>query len=265
MKIIFSKLRRLGNLTLQSLQKVGKVTLFSCWATMMIFTPSLKIKRIISQIYFIGALSVFVVSLTALFTGMVLGLQGYYTLSKFGAEGLLGSAVGLSLIRELGPVLSALMVTGRAGSSIAANLGAMRISEQIDALETMDINPVKYLVSPRIAATVLSMPMLTAIFDILGIFGGYLTGVIMLDVNAGVFWDGIITSTKMNDVISGFVKPLFFGFIMATICCYRGFFCDQLREGVKGSEGVSLATTSSVVIVSVLILVVDYVLTAFLL
>ncbi len=262
---ILSKLRILGNVTIQTLRRVGKLTLFSGSATAMICTPPIKLRHVISQIYFVGVLSIFVVALTALFTGMVLGLQGYYTLSKFGAEGLLGSAVGLSLIRELGPVLSALMVTGRAGSSIAAHLGAMRISEQIDALETMDINPIKYLVSPRIAATVISMPLLTAIFDVVGIFGGYLSGVVMLDVNAGVFFDGIVSSTKMKDVISGFVKPLFFGFIMATVCCYRGFFCDQLKKGVRGSEGVSLATTSSVVIVSVLILVIDYVLTAFLL
>ena len=265
MNVIVSRLNAIGNNAIRILQQVGKVTLFSCRATVMIFVPPIKIKRLVAQVYFIGVVSIFVVSLTALFTGMVLGLQGYYTLAKFGSEGLLGSAVALSLIRELGPVLSALMVTGRAGSSIAANLGAMRISEQIDALETMDISPLEYLVSPRIAATVISLPLLTAIFDIVGILGGYLTGVIMLDINSGIFMNGVIASTKMKDVVSGLVKPLFFGFIIATICCYRGFYCDRLREGVRGSEGVSLATTSSVVIVSVLVLVLDYVLTAFLL
>ena len=260
-----SNLRRLGSNTIQVVGQIGRVTIFSCCATLMIFIPPVKIRHVIAQIYFIGVISIFVVSLTALFTGMVLGLQGYYTLSNFGAEGLLGSAVALSLIRELGPVLTALMVTGRAGSSIAAKLGSMRITEQIDALETMDISPLEYLISPRIAATVLSLPLLTAIFDLVGIFGGYLTGVIMLDINAGIFLDGVTSSTKMRDIISGFVKPLFFGFIIATICCYRGFYCDRLRHGVRGAEGVSLATTSSVVISSVLILVVDYVLTAFLL
>ena len=265
MNTITSKLRLLGQSSVQVIGQVGKATIFSCWATVMIFIPPLKLRHVVSQIYFIGVISIFVVSLTALFTGMVLGLQGYYTLAKFGSEGLLGSAVALSLIRELGPVLSALMVTGRAGSSIAAKLGAMRISEQIDALETMDISPLEYLVSPRIAATVLSLPLLTAIFDVVGIFGGYLTGVIMLDINAGIFFDGVVTSTKMRDIVSGFIKPLFFGFIIATICCYRGFYCDRIGNGVRGAEGVSLATTSSVVISSVLILVSDYVLTAFLL
>ncbi len=231
---------------------------------MLIFTRPLKFRRILEHLYFIGFLSVFVVSLTAFFTGMVLGLQGYNSLSKIGSEGLLGSTVALSLIRELGPVLAALMITGRAGSAIAANIGAMRVSEQIDALDTMDINPIKFLVSPRIVAALISVPLLTAIFDLVGIFGGYVSGVVMLGVSPGSFINSMLTYTDLNDVISGLVKPVFFGFAMATICCYRGFYCDTLRPGTRGAEAVSLATTSAVVTVSVVILVSDYVLTALL-
>jgi len=246
-------------------QELGRVAIFAFRATALIFTPPFKFHRIVDHLYFVGVKSVFVVSLTGLFTGMVLGLQGYYTLSKFGSEGLLGSAVALSLIRELGPVLAALMVTGRAGSSIAAKLGTMRISEQIDALDTMDINPVKFLVSPCIAASVIAMPLLTAIFDVVGIIGGYLTGVVMLGVSPGIFISGMESSTSMKDVLGGLEKPLVFGFVVALISCYRGFHCDSLMPGVKGAEGVSLATTSSVVITSVMILVLDYILTSFLL
>ncbi len=264
MTFIHSTLGHLGRGTITTVRELGRVAIFSCHATLLIFTYPLKLRRIVEHLYFIGVKSVLVVSLTAFFTGMVLGLQGYYTLSKFGSEGLLGSAVALSLIRELGPVLTALMVTGRAGSSIAANIGAMRISEQIDALDTMDINPTKFLVAPRIAAAIISLPFLTAIFDLVGIFGGYISGVIMLGVNPGIFFSGIETSVGFNDIFGGLVKPLFFGFVIASISCYRGFNCNHLKPGVKGSEAVSLATTSSVVIISVIVLVLDYILTAFL-
>ncbi len=265
MKLVGRSLHTIGAYTVLTFQNLGKLVLFSVAATVFIFSPPFKIRRIIEHLYFIGVISIFVVSLTAFFTGLVLGLQGYYTLSKFGSQGLLGSAVALSLIRELGPVLTALMVTGRAGSSIAANIGAMRISEQIDALDTMDIHPVKYLVSPRIAATVISMPLLTAMFDIVGIFGGYVAGVWMLDVSPGIYISGMVASTTMRDVSTGLIKPLFFGFVIAAVSCYRGFHCDRLKPGVRGSESVSLATTTSVVICSVTTLVLDYVLTAFLL
>jgi phospholipid/cholesterol/gamma-HCH transport system permease protein len=174
----------------------------------------------------------------------------------------LGSAVALSLLRELGPVLSALMVTGRAGSAIAAELGTMRISEQIDALDTMNINPHKFLISPRLAAAIFSMPLLTALFDIVGILGGYISGCVMLGINSGVFFNNMVAKTSMKDVVSGLSKPVFFGIVIAGISCYRGFNCHSLRGGGHGSEGVGLATTSSVVIASVIILILDYILTA---
>jgi len=265
MSSLTAKIQALGAAVISWMQNLGKAVIFTATATLLIFTPPFRGRRIIEHLYFIGVLSILVVSLTAFFTGMVLGLQGYYTLSKFGSEGLLGSAVALSLIRELGPVLAALMVTGRAGSAVAANLGAMRISEQIDALDTMDIDPVKFLVAPRIAAAVIAVPLLTAIFDIVGIIGGYISGVVMLGVSPGIYISGMISSTRMNDIASGLIKPVFFGFVIAAVSCYRGYYCDRLKAGVKGSAGVSLATTSSVVIASVIILILDYVLTAFLL
>jgi phospholipid/cholesterol/gamma-HCH transport system permease protein len=215
--------------------------------------------HVLKQVSFIGAKSLFVIVLTAAFTGMVLGLQGYYTLTKFGSEGMLGTAVALSLIRELGPVLSALMVTGRAGSAITAEIGIMRISEQIDALETMALDPYKYLVSPKFIAAMISMPLLCAIFDVVGIYGGWLVGVKLLGVNPGAYFSEMYKSVEWQDVYSGFVKSFSFGIIIAWIGCYKGYYAGH------GAEGVSRATTESVVLTSVLILVWDYVLTSILL
>jgi len=202
--------------------------------------------------------------LIGLFTGMVLGLQGYYTLVKFGSEGLLGAAVSLSIIRELGPVLTAIMLTGRAGSSMAAEIGIMRISEQIDALITMDINPMRFLIAPRLVASLLCFPLLTALFDVIGILGGYLTGVILLGINPGVYFDRIDAAVELTDVTGGFVKSLVFALLVAAICCYEGYF-THTRPGGFGAKGVSLATTAAVVLSCVTILVADYVLTSFLL
>lgn len=215
--------------------------------------------HILRQIRFIGAKSLFVIVLTAAFTGMVLGLQGYYTLAKFGSEGLLGTAVALSLIRELGPVLSALMVTGRAGSAITAEIGIMRISEQIDALETMALDPYKYLISPKFIAAMISMPLLCAIFDVVGIYGGWLVGVKLLGVNPGAYFTEMYRSVEWKDIWSGIVKSYSFGIIIAWVGCYKGYYAGH------GAEGVSKATTESVVLTSVLILVWDYFLTSILL
>lgn len=215
--------------------------------------------HVLKQLHFIGAKSLFVIVLTAAFTGMVLGLQGYYTLSKFGSEGMLGTAVALSLIRELGPVLAALMVTGRAGSAITAEIGIMRISEQIDALETMALDPYKYLVAPKFIAAMIAMPLLCSIFDVVGIYGGWLVGVKLLGVNPGAYFTEMYRSVEWKDVYSGFVKSYSFGVIIAWVSCYKGYYATH------GAEGVSKATTESVVMTSVLILVWDYFLTSILL
>lgn len=253
-----------GRLTIFLVREMGRIALFFVSGFAYIFVYPFQFKKSLHQVYFIGAKSLFVVSLTAVFTGMVLGLQGYYTLVKFGSEGLLGAAVSLTLIRELGPVLTAIMIVGRAGSATAAEIGIMRISEQIDALKTMDINPIRFLVSPRIVAAVISFPLLTAIFDVIGIFGGYLTGSVLLGINSGIYFSRIETSVVMHDISGGFIKSIAFAVVVVTICCYQGYFVHTREEGF-GARGVSLATTSSVVISCVLILIADYVLTSILL
>lgn len=254
----------LGRVVINTVNEIGGMCIFFFQGFVLIFSSWKQIPKIVHQTYFIGVKSVAVIALIGIFTGMVLGLQGYYTLVKFGSEGMLGAAVALSLIRELGPVLTAIMITGRAGSSISAEIGIMRISEQIDALEVMDINPMSFLISPRIAASLISFPLLTALFDVLGIIGGYLTGVVMLGINSGTYFFRIESSVDLSDITGGFIKSLAFAIIVATVCCFEGFF-THTREGNMGPEGVSNSTTSAVVLSCVLILVFDYILTSFLL
>jgi len=206
-----------------------------------------------------------VILFTGAFTGMVLGLQGYYTLRKFGSEGLLGSAVAVSLIRELGPVLTALMVIGRAGSAICAEIGIMRNSEQIDALECMAIDPVKYLLAPKFVASIISIPLLTCIFDVVGILGGLLVGVVLLGVNQGAYFQGMYGSVVWADIEMGIVKSLVFGLLVVWIASAKGFFLHLDRSGGFGAEGVSRVTTSAVVLSSVTILVWDYLISAIML
>lgn len=253
-----------GRVCLEAVGEMGRIALFCISAFVRMLLPPWGARRILQQVHFIGTKSLFVVALTGMFTGMVLGLQLYYVLIRLGSETVLGVAVALSLIRELGPVLTALMVTGRAGSSMAAELGIMRISEQIDALDTMDIDPIKFLVSPRLAACIICFPLLTAIFDVIGIAGGYLTGVVLLGTNSGTFLWRMEAGVKAQDVYGGFTKSLVFAVIVCIICCYQGYTTHQRREGF-GARGVSFSTTSAVVMSSVLILVSDYVLTSFLL
>lgn len=252
-------IRRLGRYGIGLLTELGRTGQFLGYALYSLVRRPGRPVHVLKQVSFIGAKSLFVIVLTAGFTGMVLGLQGYYTLTKFGSEGMLGTAVALSLIRELGPVLSALMVTGRAGSAITAEIGIMRISEQIDALETMALDPYKYLISPKFLAAMISMPLLCAIFDVVGIYGGWLVGVKLLGVNPGAYFSEMYKSVEWKDVYSGFVKSFSFGVIIAWIGCYKGYYAGH------GAEGVSKATTESVVLTSVLILVWDYFLTSVLL
>jgi phospholipid/cholesterol/gamma-HCH transport system permease protein len=253
----------LGHHALARLQRLGRYTLFFLQSFVWIFSWPPPVVKILQQIYFIGTKSVSVIALTAVFTGMVLGLQGYYTLVKFGSEGVLGAAVALTLIREMGPVLTAIMLIGRAGSAMAAELGIMRISEQIDALQTMDINPVRFLVSPKLAAALISTPLLTAMFDVVGIIGGYLTGVLLLGINSGIYFARVQSSVALSDVSGGFIKSVVFAIVVVTVCCFKGY---TTHEGADfGAKGVSISTTSAVVIASVLVLITDYVLTSLLL
>lgn len=252
-----------GRIVLGWVNDLGTLVIFLGRAFVLIFQPK-QIPMIFEQIYFIGAKSATIVMLVGLFSGMVLGLQMYHVTVKFGAEGVLGSAVALSLIRELGPVLTAIMIVARAGSAMTAELGILRISEQIDALDTMLIDPIRYLISPRFAATLISFPLLTAIFDLIGIIGGYFTGVVLLGINPGIYFNRILLDVELQDITGGFVKSLVFAVLVCTICCYQGFFTHK-RSGSRGARGVSLSTTSAVVQSCVLILISDYVVTSLLL
>jgi len=253
----------LGGRTIAIVNDMGAAAIFFARAFWLIFRPK-RLPAILEQLAHIGARTMGIVSLIGLFTGMVLALQVYYALAKFGAQGVLGSAVGLGLIRELGPVMTAIMIIARAGSSMTAEIGILRISEQIDALQTMRINPLGYIVSPRIAAAIVSFPLLTALFDTLGIAGGYFTGVVLLGVNSGEYLDQLQASVVTKDVMGGFLKAFVFAIIVSTICSFQGYF-THLRAGVHGAKSVSISTTSAVVLSCVLVLVVDYVITTFML
>ncbi|MBI5184034.1 MAG: ABC transporter permease [Nitrospinae bacterium] len=254
--MIISILERIGNRFINFLKRMGSMVIFFSSAISLAVKPPLKPSHVIKQINFIGVKSLFVIILTGLFTGMALGLQGYYTLSRVGSEALLGYAVAIGMLRELGPVLSALMVTGRAGSSMAAEIGIMRISEQIDALDTMAINPIKYIVVPKIIGGIIAVPLLTAIFDIIGILGGYLVGVELMGVNPGTFFGEMESRVAFKDVNLGFVKSVSFGAIVSWVSCFEGYYTGF------GAEGVSKATTVSVVLSSVLILICNYFITS---
>ena len=253
-----------GRAALSFISILGRFGVFFFKSLLYIFHFPFQWKQLIEQMYFIGAKSIVVICLTGGFTGMVLGLQGYYTLSRFGSEGLLGSAVALTLIRELGPTLTAIMVIARAGSAMAAELGIMRISEQIDALKTMSINPVRFLISPRMLAALICFPLLTALFDVVGIFGGYLTGSKLLGINPGIYFFRVASSVEMSDVSEGFIKSIFFALVVVSVCCFHGYFTHLRKEGF-GAKGVGLSTTTAVVQACVLVLIVDYIITSFLL
>jgi phospholipid/cholesterol/gamma-HCH transport system permease protein len=252
----------MGVKTISRVNDLGAIALFLAKTFLLIFRPK-QVRAIIRQMFHIGASSSIIVLMVGLFTGMVMGLQMYYALVTYGSEAALGSAVALSLVRELGPVLTAVMITARAGSAMTAEIGIQRISEQIDALQTMGINPIKYLISPRLAAAIISFPILTAFFDLIGLVGGYLTGVLLLGLNPGVYLYRVGESLTWGDIHGGFVKAIVFAVLVSTICTYRGFFC-HLQPGSRGAQSVSLATTSAVVLSCVWILVADYVVTSFL-
>lgn len=258
-------LEKIGYETLRFVESTGRMGLFLVRALCSIFSKQFKFYPVFRQVNFIGARSVFVILFTGLFTGMVLGLQGYYSLRKFGSEGYLGSAVALSLVRELGPVLTALMVIGRAGSAMCAEVGIMRNSEQIDALECMAVDPYRYLIVPKLLAGVIALPLLTAIFDVVGIYGGYLVGVWLFGVNPGAYFEGMYASVVWIDVEMGLVKSLVFGLLLVWICTCKGFFLHLEDSGGFGAEGVSRTTTDAVVLSSVSVLVWDYLISAIML
>ncbi|HOP34726.1 MAG TPA: ABC transporter permease [Syntrophales bacterium] len=245
-----------GRGVLRSVEEMGSLLLLLLSVLSWMIRPPLKLRLIFKQMEFVGVKSIFVVVLTGTFTGMVMALQGYYGFRMFSAESLVGSTVALGMTRELGPVLTSLMVTARAGSAMAAELGTMRVTEQIDALYVMAANPIKHLIVPRIVASVLMLPLLTIVSDFMGIIGGYFVGVPVLGINEGAFIKNITKYVELSDIYHGLTKAAVFGLILSLIGCYKGF------NTRGGAEGVGKATTEAVVLASISILVSDYFLTA---
>ncbi len=245
----------IGQWTLNKVEGVGSATILMWQGLAQIFVRPFRWRIYLQQLEFIGVGSLLIVLLTGAFTGMVMSLQSAYAFRLFNAEGFVGSTVALALTRELAPVLTGLMVTGRVGSSIATEIGTMGVTEQIDALRTMAVNPVQYLISPRIFSAVLVMPILCLFFSIVGVGGAWLVAVLGLGLDEGVFYSRIISVVTTWDVLSGLIKAAVFGLTIAAISCYTGY------TATGGARGVGMATTQAVVFSSVAILVVDYFLT----
>jgi len=245
----------LGAAALRLVEYIGELGLFALSGLSHIFRPPYYPRLIARSFMEIGYFSLPVVALTALFTGMVLALQSYTGFSRFGAESAIASVVVLSVTRELGPVLAGLMVSGRAGAAMAAELGTMRVTDQIDALSTLSTNPMKYLVAPRLLAATLALPLLVMLADILGVMGGYLVATHKLGFSSGGYLVATFTNLRTEDVVSGLIKAAVFGFVIALMGCFNGY------RSKGGAQGVGEATTSAVVSASILILALDYLLT----
>ncbi|MBF0223890.1 MAG: ABC transporter permease [Desulfobacterales bacterium] len=250
---------KIGSSLISFLEEAGKILLLLVSSIMWLFRRPFRIKVILKQMEFVGVNSISIVLITGAFSGMVFALQTFYGFRMFGGESLVGAIVALALTREIGPVFTALMVTGRAGSAMAAEIGTMRVTEQIDALYTMSVNPIQYLVTPRILAGIIMLPLLTIIADFLGVIGGYIVGVKLMGINHGIFMAKIYALVNPSDIYEGLIKSACFGLLLSLIGCYKGFYTKG------GAEGVGKATTEAVVLASVCILVSDYILTAIML
>jgi phospholipid/cholesterol/gamma-HCH transport system permease protein len=245
----------LGRMTLSFLGLTGAVTTFAGLSLWHCFQPPIYRRQILRQMLEIGYYSLPVVGLTAIFTGMVLALQSYIGFARFSAESAIPNVVVVSITRELGPVLAGLMVAGRVGAAMAAELGTMRVTEQIDALTTLSTEPFKYLVAPRIIGAIVTLPLLVLVFDAIGIMGGYLVGIYKLDFNEQSYLRNTVDFLEVMDVVSGLVKAAVFGFLIALMGCYHGY------NSRGGAQGVGAATTNAVVSASILILTANYLLT----
>ena len=258
MSIFFNFFGIFGRSTLVLLMYIGRVFLFFISSLYKLVLPPYYGRQILQQFIQIGYLSLPIVGLTALFSGMVLALQSYTGFSRFSAGGAIATVVVLSMTRELGPVLAGLMVSGRVGAAIAAEIGTMRVSEQIDALTTLSVDPKRYLVAPRVLAATFSLPILVLIADAIGVFGGYIVSIYKLGFNPSNYIQQTMTYLEYQDVMSGLIKAGVFGYIISMMGCYWGFYSD------RGAAGVGRATTLSVVSSSMLILLFNYFLTAIL-
>ncbi len=253
---MFKLFELVGSTVLRFIEESGKVTVFFFKILMWTFRPPLNFRNILRQTEEVGINSLPVVLIMAIFTGMVLALQSYTGFRRFNAEAFVGTVVALSMVRELGPVLSGLMVSGRVGAGMAAELGTMKVTEQIDALYTLATNPVKYLIVPRFLAALFVMPLLVVFSDIIGIAGGYLVSVKLLGTNPTIYTKRTWDYMELDDIYIGLFKAFIFGMIIAVISCYQGFYTSG------GAEGVGKSTTRAVVFSSLVILVSNYFITA---
>jgi len=254
-----------GDRALYYLDQAGRMLIMLLKSFNSISRPPYDWFSVVKQLNFIGARSMLVIVISGLFTGMVLALQFYNTLDRFGSMDMLGSTTSLALIRELGPVMAALMVIARAGSAMCAEIGIMRTSEQIDALECMGIDPHKFLIAPKILAGIISLPILTSIFDVVGIAGGYLVGVVIFGLSEGAYYDSMMAGVEWNDVAMGFYKSIVFGLILTWVATAKGFYLHLERDGAFGAEGVSRVTTDAVVVSAIGVLFGDYLIGALML
>jgi phospholipid/cholesterol/gamma-HCH transport system permease protein len=241
---------------LGSIRRLGSVTIFLGQVLLQCIPALARPHLLVLQIYNAGARSLIIIMLSGLFVGMVLGLQGYDLLQRFGSEEALGTAAALGLLRELGPVITALLFAGRAGTALTSEIGLMRATDQLTAMEIMAVDPVRYVAAPRFLGGVIAMPLLAAIFSMVGLYGAQLVGVQMMGVDRGVFWSQTQGSVDLRDVNEGLVKSLVFGIACSLIAVHEGYHAEPT------AEGVALATTRTVVASSVIILLLDYVLTA---
>jgi len=247
----------IGRGVIGGVMRAGYATRMFVQLVSMFFAMLRRPRLVIKQIHFLGNYSLVIIAVSGLFVGFVLGLQGYYTLNRYGSEQALGLLVALSLVRELGPVVAALLFAGRAGTSLTAEIGLMKAGEQLTAMEMMAIDPLRYVVAPRFWAGIISMPILAAIFSAVGILGGYIVGVLLIGVDAGAFWSQMQGGVDVwKDVGNGVVKSIVFGFAVTFIALYQGY------EAQATPEGVSRATTRTVVFGSLAVLGLDFLLTA---
>ncbi|MFN8546170.1 MAG: MlaE family lipid ABC transporter permease subunit [Candidatus Binatia bacterium] len=247
----------LGWHALRFVEQLGQMAAFALRILRTVVTPPVRVRPFVDEVFKLGVLSLVIICISGLAVGMVLSLQGYNTLVRFGAENSLGAVVGLSLVRELGPVLTALLATGRAGSATAAEIGTMVATEQIDGLRMMAVDPVHLVVTPRAIAMTCVMPLLSALFITAGLLGGYLVGVLLMGIDAGTYLTSLEHAVDFrDDVLGSLLKAVVFGMLVGLIATYRGF------TSAPTSAGVSAATTSTVVVASVSILIADYFITA---
>ncbi len=248
---------QLGRHTRENFAKLGRASFFLLHTLQGIFDTLPRVRLLLKQLYSIGVLSLLIIAVSGLFVGMVLGLQGYYVLSDFGADETLGLMVAASLVRELGPVVSALLFAGRAGSALTAEIGLMKATEQLSGMEMMAVDPVRRIITPRFLAGLLSMPLLAAIFSAIGIMGGHIVGVNMLGVDDGAYWSQMQASIDFyDDILNGIIKSIVFGFVVSWISLFEGY------DTIPTSEGVSRATTRTVVNSAFSVLALDFILTA---